>query len=58
MENDVKRYKVDKCQVGDDVVWSITISEFRYKKMLEVLPRKGLNVVVYANTLTLHEIRK
>lgn len=58
MENDVKHYKVDKCQVGDDVVWSVMLSERRYKRMLESLPAKGLNVVIYANTLLLHEIKK
>lgn len=58
MENEIKHYKVDKCQVGDDVVWAITFTERRYRRMLESLPAKGLNIVVYANTLLLHEIKK
>lgn len=58
MNDHVKKYQVDKCQVGDDVIWAISLRKNRYKLMLEALPKHNLNVVVYATTLLLHEIKK
>lgn len=54
----VKRYKVDRLRVGDDVIFAFKLKRNRYELMVHECAKANIPLVAYSTAKYLHRIAK
>lgn len=54
----VKRYKVDRVHVGDDLIFAFRMTEYRYQIMVDACAEAGIPLAVYSKVKYFHRIVK